>query len=103
MTTEPKKRRHTSKTALFESVDAIKAFAIWARDEGFTRVSVGDLQLEIAPLATAYALETKVSDEALRTGSPRPRTEERDTGHTLVDDDDMSDQEKRELLEWSVT
>lgn len=103
MTTESKKRPNTRKTALFDSVDAIKQFALWARNEGFTRVSVGDLQLEVAPLATAYALEAKVSDEASRAGAPSPSSEERDTGRTLVDDDEMSDQERKELLEWSVT
>jgi hypothetical protein len=103
MTIEAKKRRHTSKTSLFASLDALKDFVLWAKDQGVAKIRVGDVELEIAPLATAYALEAKLSEQALSTGTPVPRTEERDTSRTLVDDDAMTDKERDELLNWSAT
>lgn len=91
------KRPYNKKTAvsMFETVDSLKEFLIWAKRERISAIKVGEVEVHFSTLAFVE------SEPDL--GSPKPKTpsasEERDTSTTLVDEN--QDEDDKELLNWS--
>lgn len=79
----------------FKTATQLKNFITWAKSQKIAQLQVGDVQIVFSPLAF-------IDDVPNEFDAPKPKTEERTTAKTLLDDLKPDDDEDENLLYHSA-
>ncbi len=82
---------------MFKTVEQLKEFIIWAKDQKVQEVHVG----KVVVVFSALALTESLYNEPEHYDTQKPQTEERDTSKTLVDDEPEAADNEDDLLYYS--
>lgn len=65
-----------AKAKVFDNLEEIKSFLIWAKEQGVRRAKVGDLEVEFSDMAMVVQYQDKLSPTAGLGAILQPKSEE---------------------------